>query len=773
MKNFKSFGKTFCAVGLFFAALTFVSRSLKAAPAVLQGDKMRLEVEREPFSLRVLDLAGRELLASEGPLSFSTVTDQKISRLVVWWFWSKGNEKPWTEVDRVVATRPGADLLELDLGNRAGGPALIRLQARFIDPDTLRVETEIIADKQANRFRMKFRKDRDDRYYGMGERFNSVEHGGSRVRTWSEEGGLGLFTISKYLPHLSFNPFPRGEDMTYYPVPFFLNPARGFGFLLDDAHYSSFDFGKTNPRELRIENWNRRFDFLIFYGPKPLDIIEAQTRYTGRITVPQPWVFAPMNASVGSEARVYEIAKLLRAEKIPTTAIWDEDWWWRTEWEVNRQRYPHYEKMIADLHADGFRNLGYFQPYISVKTEAFKQGDAQGYFTKDSNGRTYIFKLGFEDKVQVDLTNPAARQWWKENFFGMAEKMGVDGWMHDFGEHTPPDAVSYDGRTGWDLHNEYNLLWSKLAREFWDQARPDGNYCFYVRGGYTGAQRYASVMWTGDQNANFERLDGLPSNLPGIMSIGISGQPIVTTDIAGYNCFVNKSSDRELFMRWAELGALLPVMRLHRGNAEICNHWSFDQDRETLDHYKKYAVLHTSLFPYLYTLADEAAAKGWPVARHLMLQYPDDPETWHLDYQVRLGDRRLVAPVLERGAREWEVYFPEGEWAHWWTGKIYRGPVRARVPAGLGEIPMFVRTGKILPIFDAQIDTLGKEDRPDLNGWDDANASMSIIFYGTGRDEYTLWDGTHIICSRMDGSASGECQVDRAPVKRAYTWRFK
>ncbi len=734
----------------------------------LESPKIKVAVQSQPFSLRVLDHSGRVLLATEGPIRFSRETNPPNFRFVLWWIWARGLIKPWTSLDCVVSHRAENNRLELGLGSQPGGKALMTMKIFFLDERTLRVESRTLG-KDVNRVWVYFRKEKDDRYFGMGERFNSVEHSNQRVRNWSEEGGLGLSYLSEIDPDSPINPFPKGPDTTYYPSPYFLNPAKGFGFLLDDLHYNMFDFGVLNPGKLSIENWNNRFDFMLFYGPSPLEVTEVMTGHTGRITVPAPWVFAPMNAVVKGEDRVLEVAKLLRAEKIPTGAIWSESWWWRTEWEVSRALFPNYEKMIATLHADGFRHLGYYQPYISRGTRAYQEGDAKGYFTKNKKGETYAFSLGFGKKAQVDLTNPAAREWWKDSFFRMSEEMGVDGWMHDFGEHTPPDSVADDGRSGWDLHNEYPLLWAKLGREFWDQARPDHDYCFYIRGGYTGVQKYASVMWTGDQNSNFERLDGLPSNIPGILSVGISGHPIVTTDIAGYNCFVNKSADRELFMRWTELGALLPVMRLHRGNDEVCHMWNFDQDRETLGHYKKYAVLHTSLFPYFYTLSYQAASKGYPLIRHLMLQYPDDPETGKLDYQFLIGDRLLAAPVLKRGAREWELYLPEGEWVHWWTGKTYRGPSWIKVPAGLGEVPLFVRAGKILPLFDSQIDTLVKENRDDLNGWDDANKSIKVLFFGDGEDDYTIWDGTRFHCE----SKTRKCEMTNSPVKRTLSVEFK
>jgi len=757
---------------LWLAVLALGRPVLSRAESIkLEGQSMVLFLDENPLALRIEDRSGRELLATDGPIRFTTVSGRKVSRFVLWWFWSPGVSRPWTIAERVIAASAEGGILKADLGRDR--TVLVRLQAWFLDERTLRLEMEVKERPEVNRMQIAFKRMAEDRYYGMGERFNAVEHSLSRMRNWSEEGGLGLFQLSKIWPSAPFNPFPKGPDMTYYPVPFFLNPGRGYGLLLDDAHYSVFDFGKADRQKLKIENWNRRLNLLIFFGPEPLQVIETMTKHTGRITVPAPWVFAPMNAAVEGEERDLEVAALLRREKIPTSALWSEDWWWRTEWEVNRQRYPHYEDMISRLHADGFRVLGYFQPYIGAKTAVFKEGDRLGYFTKDNRGRSYVFLLGNAKKAQVDLSNPLAGAWWKESFFAKVEKMGVDGWMHDFGEHTPPDSVSFDGSLGWDLHNLYPVLWAKLGREFWDQTRPDGDYCFYIRGGYTGSQRYASVMWTGDQNSSFERLDGLPSNLPAIISAGISGHPVVTTDIAGYNCFVNRSADRELFMRWTELGALLPVMRLHRGNAEICHHWSFDQDAETLAHYKKYAILHTALFPYIYTLVHEAAAKGWPVVRHLMLHYPDDPKTWKLDYQYLLGDRLLVAPVLERGAQKWRLYLPEGGWAHFWSGKIYRGPGEVEVAAEPGFIPLFVKTGKILPMYDSPIDTLVKEGREDLMGWDDANRSLLAVFFGEGGDEYQLWDGTLLICSRPDRAAAGICRMDGSPVARKFSYQFR
>ncbi len=769
----KSHGSAFvAALASFVMILTILMPGAgKAKKAfVLPGPGLRVELASNPFSLLVRDNAGMELVQTTGSISFTTVSGQTPYQFISWWKWTPGLKKPWTHVDKVLSVEKKGGALIADLGKEHGGKALVRMRVSFVSGGALRVETEVLDRPDVNRMVVRFQKDSGERYYGMGERFNTAEHSGSEVRVWCEEGGLGLGKLSALMRDVSFNPFPKGEDMTYYPVPFFLNP-RGYGFLLDDTHYSVFDFGKQDPDVLRIENWNRRFDFMVFYGRSPLDVMEAQTAYTGRVTPSLPWVFGVWNVCNQGEERLREVARIVREQDIPTSAIWAEDWWWREEWKLQQDRYPYYEKMIADLHENGFRYLGYFQPNISPEAEVFSEGERKGYFTMNEDGEPYLYELAVWEKAQLDLTNPQARKWWKQSFFEKAESWGVDGWMHDFSEYTPPDSVSYDGSTGWELHNYYPVLWARLGREFWEKARPNGDWVFFVRGGYTGTQKYAPVMWTGDQNSSFEKLDGLPSNIPGLLSVGISGHPVGTTDIAGYHCGMSTPADKELFMRWAEFGALCPVMRNHRGH-EPCEHWRFDQDRETLMHYKKYAELHAALFPYIYTLVHEAAEHGYPVMRHLVLHYPDDPGSARQDYEFLLGDRLLAAPVLEDGAREWEVYLPPGKWYHYWRGDAYEGPGKVTVPAPLGEIPLFVKSGSILPLYPGKIDTLVRENKEDLRGFTDVNQKIRIVFYGEGSDNFTLWDNSRLYCSRESGE-KGHCHVENAPLERTYSFDFR
>ncbi|HUT54794.1 MAG TPA: TIM-barrel domain-containing protein [bacterium] len=742
----------------------------------IKNQRIRIELTDRPFRLLILNGAGETLLdLVDGP-SFTIVRGQKDP-------YFKGRAEPWTRAETVTSTQHGSDYIEWSMAAGPETTPLVKMRASLVSENSARVTCEVLGRPEVNRLALKFASREDDRYYGMGERYESAEHHGRRILVWVEEAHLGLGRLAPYAANKPYNPFPHGPT-TYFPVPFFLNP-RGYGFLLDDTHPSEFDFGHSDPGTLEVVNWNSRLDFMVFYGPGPLEVIEAATAYTGRITPAPPWAFGVWNAAAQGEERVKEVAEITRRERIPTSAIWSEDWAWggdgflsgllaeRWDWDLNRERYPDYERVAADLHRDGFRFLCYFMPYVGAKSEAFHEGAERGYLVKDREGKAYALRWIVPKVGEPDLTNPAARSWWMDRFFKPAADYGVDGWMHDFSEYTPPDAVFADGADGWAMHNAYPVLWASLGREFWERERPDGDWVFFMRAGYTGSWKYAPLMWTGDQNMDWERYDGIPSVIPAVNSVGISGSPITSTDISGYHCIpgLDQPADKELFFRWTELGALLPVMRIHESSG-CAGNWLFDSDRETLLLWKKYAELHVALFPYIFTLVHDAAAHGWPVVRHLVLHYPDDPGSRAEEYEFMLGDRVLAAPVIVEKAREREVYFPPGEWVSYWHGTRYQGPGRAVVPAPLDQVPLFVKAGTLLPMYDGPIDTLVKESREDVNGWDDANRSLKAVFFGEGADEFTLWDGTRLRCEKTS-SHVGACTIADSPLPRSLIFEFR
>ncbi|MCF8346365.1 MAG: DUF5110 domain-containing protein, partial [Bacteroidales bacterium] len=104
------------------------------------------------------------------------------------------------------------------------------------------------------------------------------------------------------------------------------------------------------------------------------------------------------------------------------------------------------------------------------------------------------------------------------------------------------------------------------------------------------------------------------------------------------------------------------------------------------------------LFPYFYSYSREAYDRGWPLIRPMVLEYPDDIETFDLSSQFLLGEELLVAPVVEEGAATKKTYLPKGEWIDFNNKqRVLEGKQWIDQETSLDKIPVFVKKGSIIP----------------------------------------------------------------------------
>lgn len=211
------------------------------------------------------------------------------------------------------------------------------------------------------------------------------------------------------------------------------------------------------------------------------------------------------------------------------------------------------------------------------------------------------------------------------------------------------------------------------------------DYAIFSRSGWLSSQGRAQIVWIGDQEADFDVRDGLPTVVPAMVNLGLSGVPFVTHDISGYS---GGPSTEELFQRWTELGAFTPVMRTHEGLQALAN-WSWDADEATTAHFRRFARIHEALVPEIAAAAEVAAATSLPIVRHLVLSFPDDVAVVGIDDEYMFGDTLLVAPVTEEGATRRDVYLPAGQWFHVFTGESFEGGRTVSVDAPIGTPPVF------------------------------------------------------------------------------------
>lgn len=159
--------------------------------------------------------------------------------------------------------------------------------------------------------------------------------------------------------------------------------------------------------------------------------------------------------------------------------------------------------------------------------------------------------------------------------------------------------------------------------------------------------------------------------------------------------------------------------------------------------------LRMRFVPYLHAAFVRYRREGLPPFRALVMDYPDDPQTWRIDNQYLMGDGLLVAPVVA-GEAERAVYLPEGEWFDYWTGERHAGRQRVTIQVPLERIPLFVKAGTLLPLAE-----------PTLHTADPASWRITALAYGSGTAAGTLFEddgaldpGLTEVRLRWDGAGS-------------------
>jgi hypothetical protein len=632
-----------------------------------------------------------------------------------------------------------------------------------------RVKVEIkksaqVAKPWNYRTRLRLKLFPDEYFMGFGERLEGIAFRGKKMLNWISEGQADAV------------PSPNPENQGNYRVPFYLS-TRGYGLLLNENSCSSFDLGATDSNVNEVVVWDQQLSFTVYTGANPNEIIKNYTEDAGRILrLPEPWVFGVWMMAKNREWNKTEtdksrlVAKNLRKDTIPCSVIWHHYWSEKItnilgsnqKWDLDKKLYPDYANLVNEHHRDGFKVLHYYWPYIFFKDYDFKEAEKNAIFMRNAKGETCSnpWLSGWLKVAEPDLTKQSARTWYGNNILINAFNAGSSGWMTDFGEHHRIDMVDSANGNPYALHNTYPLYWGKTNQEFWEAHQPDGDYTYWMRGGWTGIQKYSPLMWIGDPQFDWSARDGIKTIIPAILSAGVSGHPLVSSHIAGYEYNTQPANKEELWIRWLEACALFPVMWTHEGSELYFKEkLTYEYSEKTKSLFKKYSRLHVQFFPYIYTLAKEGKETGVPVTRPLYFEYPEDPATILIKDQFMLGDRVMVAPILDSGATKRTVYFPEGNWYSFWTGAlVVKGPATISIGAQLEELPIFVSEGAILPLYNqTAIQTLVK-NVDGANDFEYANSSMELRFYGCGKDQFKLWDNTLISMHHFKNDAAQNVQ---------------
>ena len=597
----------------------------------------------------------------------------------------------------MVFRQPGAPEATLRLlahdGTRAlerAGEGLIRV--RLAAPGALRT-------------RARFERADGERFLGFGERSDAVVREAGEVQHRVTEGPYQDVEepfLTAFVPAPGYN---TRLDATYFPVPWLMS-TRGYGVLVEDDPTSVHRLG--SPWEIDIEGGT--LTLLVVAGPTPRAVLRRFSAHVGRQPpAPRealgPWWQPP--PGIPDE----QVVSRLRAEGALGSVV--ATFLHYLPCADHVERGDAERRRVAALEAAGLMVTTYFNPMICTDHPRFDEAAGAGLLTKTAAGTPYLYRYTGSSVFlvgQLDFRAPGTPGFFGE-LLGEALAAGHDGWMEDFGEYTPDDAVAADGATGSAGHNAYVRDYHAAAHALTAQ-RP---MLRYVRSGWTGSARSSPIVWGGDPTTSWG-YDGLESAVRNGLSMGLSGVSRWGSDIGGFFALSEQQTSPELLKRWIQMGFASGVMRTQANgfdlDGSVNGRRSQITDADVLPVWGRYARLRTRLLPYLERAERQYDRSGLPVMRQLALAYPRDGAAVAREDEWLLGDDLLAAPVLRPGETRRTLYLPKGRWYDLWRSadpdlRRLRRPVSLRggreveLDAPLDELPLLARDGARIELLPA------------------------------------------------------------------------
>lgn len=539
----------------------------------------------------------------------------------------------------------------------------------------------------------------DDHFYGTGERGTAIDKRGLAFDCYNtQQGGY-----TSALPTMNIN------------VPF-LCSSRGYALYFDNTYPAHFDLGSSDPSVFSFAASGGELRMYVIAGPTVPDQLEAYTWLTGRQPLPPRWAFGFIQSKYGyhNDAEARLMVQTMRQKQIPCDAIVLDLYWYASMGDLawNTSSWPDPFGMMGDFLSTGIKTIVITEPYIVQSSANFAEASGGGYLAADSAGQPFLLSNWWSCGCPaglLDITNPSARSWWwskHPSFFG-TQLAGI--WT-DLGEpERHPSTMQHFLGSVSKIHNIYSLLWARTIFEGYGAMRPNSRLFNLTRAGFAGIQRYGVIPWSGDVGKSF---GGLSVQIPMLLGMGMSALAYENSDIGGFCC---GTTTPELYSRWMEYGTFCPITRAH-GTGQPTEPWGYDSTTEAIS--RSYIQLRYRLLPYIYTTAYQNTLTGMPLARPLFFDHPDDPALVNESSSYLWGDEFLVSPVVQQGATSKTLYLPAGSWIDYWTDSLFQGGRSVTVAAPLDRLPLFVKSGSIVPM------------QPVMNWTDEHPAdSLTLLIY--------------------------------------------
>lgn len=479
------------------------------------------------------------------------------------------------------------------------------------------------------------------------------------------------------LSNLQLNtmPFETGEADPLGSVlePYWLS-SLGVSIVAGPEQSLMFSFNASGSNKLCLAA-KEELNYTLCTGPDILTIHNAsrpQKEHNGtsldeeETFVKHP-VLVPRSGDDGNltQATVHEYANRFVNHGFNGGFVLIRQGWQRNQGDLafSKEAFPHPGEIVRILHNKGNRVLLDVHPYFCLSSRNFRAAMDGEYLLADQNKVPLLTRWNGSLCAVVNLFDERAAEWFLQQLGHLRSQFGIDGFVFQGGQAR---ALPY-GQGRWA---------STFLEKYLEVAAKSSPFV-----GAPGGVSTAGFVTLAPQPSTWGALQGI---LPKVLTLGLLGHRVVNPGCVGGDLVApGTKPDRELYFRWWQLAVFLPVLQFSVLPSDYNDDFELTKVSRVLTQFRKARVEPAMR---------EALMQDAPIVRPLWWLDPRDSNTYGAGHQFAVGDRLIVAPVLEPGRNSTYVYLPHGWWCE--DQKLHRGGKWISVAAPLEKVTYFTRSEK-------------------------------------------------------------------------------
>lgn len=548
----------------------------------------------------------------------------------------------------------------------------------------------------------------DEQIYGFGMQINSFNERGLRKR-----------------PIVNDNPL-NDLGYTHAPATFYVT-THGYGILINTSRYTTFYCGTTqklNPSSNGSGNTTAKanaqsveelykkddpgagmvtvdipgakgIEVFIFEGPDMKSAVQRYNLFSGGGCLPAIWglgIKYRVKADF-KQSQVYRMAGYFRDHKIPCDVLGLEPRWQTAAYSCsyvwNREFFPDPQQLIDSMQASHF-HLNLWEHAFVAPVSPLRQA------LKSKAGDYLVWNGLVPDFADSSAANIFAA--YHKTVF--ADK-GISGFKLDECDNSNiatggstwsfPELSRFpSGIDGEQMHQQFGLLYQKTIYGIFKKSNK--RTYLDVRASSDFASSYPAALYSDTyDHAAYIRMIG-NAGFAGLLWSPEVRESHSTRELLRRTQTAILSA-QTLFNSWYLQYPPWLQVDIDKNNKGILQ----DDANAAEASIKTLLDFRMSIVPYLYNAFAEYARKGEPPFRALVMDYPQDKNTWNISDEYLIGDCMLAAPLLADSDHR-QVYLPAGAWFDYNSHQKFEGGKTYTFENGLTQIPVFIKEGSILPL---------------------------------------------------------------------------